>query len=88
METVFMAEQIASARRKKPFVIVPITQNMVLRYASFFSKTARVNNKSLNIQRAMVLDYSNKHAAEVWVKYGIEEDESWSNREASHMYIM
>lgn len=83
-ERVFVPEQwhevIKSTRRRNPFAVVPITQSMVLahpsHFASFFKKTVKAKKKALNIQHAMILDYSRQHITEVWVKYGVE-DEPW-----------
>ena len=58
-----------------------MTQDMIHDYAlhfpRFLKKTVKTGKKSLNIQRAMVLDYCSSHADEVWVKYG-GADEEWS----------
>ena len=85
VERVYTPEQwhdiMRSARKKKPYIIVPVDQSMVLNCAAHFSpvfkKTVKAEGKGLNIQRAMILDYSNSHPSEVWVKYG-DEDEEWS----------
>ena len=89
VERVFVPEEwnavIRSARRRNPFTVVPVTQNMVLGYSTYFSpffkKTVQAKKKALNIQRAMVLDYSSQHATQVWVKYRFEEDEPWNKFE-------
>ena len=58
-----------------------MTQDMIhdypLHFPWFLKKTVKTGKKSLNIQRAMVLDYSSSHADKVWVKYG-GADEEWS----------
>jgi len=46
----------------------------------YFKKTIKNGKKSFNIQNARILDYSSAHPAEVWVKYGAE-DEEWSKFE-------
>lgn len=72
---------IESARKRKPFVVVPVEQDMIMdgaaHFCPFFKKTIKAGKKLLNLQRAMILDYSVQHSTEIWVKYG-NEDEEWS----------
>ena len=85
IERVYSPEQwhaiIESARRRNPFTVVPVQQDMILNCAThlttFFKKNVQASKKPLNIQRARILDYSSQHPSEVWVKYG-SEDEEWS----------
>ena len=88
-ERVFVPEEwndiIRSAWRRNLFIVVPVDQNMVVAYSTgfspFFKKTVQAKKKALNLQRAMVLDYSSQHVTEVWVKYGSGEEEPWSKFE-------
>ena len=85
VERVFSPDQwynvIRSARRRNPFVVVPVDQTMILdcsaHFSVFFKKNINAGKKKLNLQRAMILDYSSQHPGEVWVKYG-DENEEWS----------
>ena len=66
---------IRSAWRRNPFTIVPVDQNMVVvcstSFHLFSRRQFRVKKKAMNIQHAMVLDYSSYHVTEVWVKYEV-----------------
>ena len=74
-------EVIKSARKRNPFTVTPITQEMVKNYASelapFFKKSVRSGKQPLSIQKARILEYSDTHASQDWVKYG-GEDEEWT----------
>lgn len=85
VENVYIPDQwfdvIKRARKRNPFSIVSVTQNMVMKYSdhllSFFKKTVSVNKKAFSIQRSRVLDYSSDHPEELWVKYSTQ-DETWT----------
>ena len=72
---------ISGARRCKPFKSVLADQSIFLSFSSHFSalfkKTVKKNKKSLNIQKARVLDYSVTHSNDVWVKYTASKDASF-----------
>ena len=57
-----------------------VSQDMVAEYTSHFmpsfKKMVRSGKRLLNLQKARVLEYSDTHASQVWVKYG-GEDEQW-----------
>ena len=66
----------------KPFKPVDCSQSMFLDYDRHFSEIFKkapkdVMKKSLEIRKARILEYSNTHAAEVWVKYTMSEEEKW-----------
>ena len=70
-----------SARKRNPFKIVPVTQDMVkdfgVHLSPFFKKTVRAGKQPFNIQKVRILDYSSRHPTQVWVKYGAK-DEDWT----------
>ena len=78
---VYTADQwmsiIEGARRHKPFNTVLATQSVFNDY-TIFKKTVKNKNRSLNIQKARVIEYSLHHASEVWVKYTASGEEEWS----------
>ena len=84
-ERVYTPEQwhdvIRSARRRNPFTVTPVSQNMVkeysLHFTPHFKKSVRSGKQPLSMQKARVFEYSETHASQVWVKYG-GEDEQWS----------
>ena len=85
-ERVYSPEQwlaiIKGARQRKPFQPVLVDQSIFLPFSSHFSsifkKIVKSKKKSLNIQKARILDYSVNHVSEVWVKYTGSETEEWS----------
>ena len=84
-ERVYTPEQwhdvIRSARRRNPFTVTPVSQNMVkeysLHFTPHFKKSVRSGKQPQSMQKARVFEYSETHASQVWVKYG-GEDEQWS----------
>lgn len=68
---------IKKARVRKPFNVVPFDTIVFLDWSShlsqFFKKTIKDDSKRpLKILSARVIEYSNSHPAEVWVKYDID----------------
>ena len=76
------AEVIKQARQRKPFDVVEADQSMFLdfdaHFTPLFKKAVKKSGKSLNVQKARVLEYSADHASEVWVKYTLLDEEEWS----------
>ena len=73
-------EGIKSARKRNPFTVTPVSQDMVVDYgklAPFFKKSIRSGKQALSMQKGRVFEYADTHASEVWVMYG-GENEQWS----------
>jgi hypothetical protein len=73
-------EVIKSARKRNPFTVTPVSQEMVVDYgklAPFFKKSVRSGKQPLSMQKGRVFEYANAHASEVWVMNG-GENEQWS----------
>lgn len=68
-----------AARRRNPFDVTPVNQDLVKDYSShlsqYFKKSLRSGKKVFSIRKARILDYSSAHPTQVWVKYGAEEEE-------------
>ena len=86
-ERVYCPEQwhdiMKTARRRNPFVVTPVSQDMVKDYtlhlAPSFKKTVRSGKRPLNMQKVRVFEYSDTHISQVWAKYGGGEMNSGSN---------
>ena len=69
--------------------MAPIDKSMILDCVAHFSPTFKIsiqaNKLPLNLQRAILLDYSTQHPTEVWVKHG---EEDWSNFELEKCQTM
>lgn len=82
-ERVYTPEQwhdfMRSARRRNPFNVTPVSQDMVKDYTSHFTpsfkKSIRSGKQPLGMQKARVFEYAETHASQVWVKYGGEDDQ-------------
>jgi hypothetical protein len=73
-------EVIKSARKRNPFTVTPVSQEMVVDYgklAPFFKKSVRSGKQPLSMQKGRVFVYPDTYAFEVLVMYG-GEDEQWS----------
>ena len=70
-----------SARRRNPFNVTPVSQDMVKDYTSHFTpsfkKSIRSGKRPLSMQKARVFEYSETRASQVWVKYG-GNDKQWA----------
>ena len=77
-ERIYTCEQwmevIRKARIRKPFEVVACNNTMFLDWSAhlsqFFKKVVKDNTKRpLHISRARVIEYSNAHPTEVWIRY-------------------
>lgn len=65
-----------SARKWNPFEVHEVLQQEVKDFGSHLAPV-KSGRKPLGIQNARIFDYSRSHSNQVWVKYGIE-DEDWT----------
>ena len=87
-ERVYTCQQwmdiIRGARVRKPFKVVECDRVMFLdwqkHFSKFFKKVVKnMEKQALNISNARVLEYSDTHPNEVWVKYSLETpDTEWT----------
>ena len=74
-------EVIHSAKKKKPFTVVPVSQSMVFDYqthlSSFLKKTVTHKGDKMKIREGMVFEYSSDHKEEVWIRYSLSPEAEW-----------
>ncbi len=72
---------IRSARKSKPFAVVPVSQDTVFDFqshlAQFFKRTVSSHGERLKIRDARVFEYSINHPNELWVKYSLATGSTW-----------
>lgn len=82
MERVYIPEQwielIEGARRRNPFDIVRMSMSTVLNYQSHLPQYFKNNFSNIRVRDLKMIEYSDKHIDEVWVKYSFSDIESWS----------
>ena len=72
---------LRSVRNKKPYSVVEVSQGMVFDYqnhlSGFFKKSVMHNGQRLRVRDARVFEYSVDHPSELWVKYSLNENDTW-----------
>ena len=67
------------ARKKKPYTVIEVNQEMVFDYqahlSGFFKKSVTHKGQTLRVRDARVFEYSVDHPDEVWVKYSLNESD-------------
>ena len=83
VERVYLPEHwfdvIRSAKKTKPFNVVPVTREMIhnhqTHFSSFLKKTCTYKKERMSILEGMLFEYSHSHPKEVWIKYSLMEND-------------
>lgn len=70
---------IRSAKKTKPFNVVPVTREMIhdhqTHFLSFLKKMCTYKKERMSIREGMLFEYSHSHPKEVWIKYSLMEND-------------